>query len=71
VDLYGELKDIGYLWLWAMVAMICLIWVISEIKETAFQNGYWKGRADGWQSHRRMTNIKKESDKVFDYDKQN
>ena len=44
-------------------------WIIHEIKETAFQNGYWKGRADGWTSHRRLTNTKAKSDEVFDYDK--
>ena len=44
-------------------------WVIHEIRNTAFQNGYWKGRADGWNSHRRLTNTKAKSDEVFDYDK--
>jgi hypothetical protein len=31
------------------------------------QTHYWRGRKDGWDMHRRMTNIKNE--RVFDYDK--
>jgi hypothetical protein len=70
MDLYGELRDFGYLLAWGMLIAGFLFWVIWEIRDTAFQNGYWKGRAHGWEMHRRMTNIKKESDEVFDYDKQ-
>jgi hypothetical protein len=44
-------------------------WIIHEIRDTAFQNGYWKGRSDGWTSHRRLMNTKAKSDEVFDYDK--
>jgi len=44
-------------------------WIIHEIKETAFQSGYWKGRKDGWDMYRRMIETKRKSDEVFDYDK--
>ena len=46
-----------------------LTYIISTIKETAFQSGYWKGRKDGWDMYRRMAETKAKSDEVFDYDK--
>ena len=64
-----ELKNLGYVLMYAIVALIAVAWIIHEIKDTAFQNGYWKGRAEGWQSHRRLINTKIKSDEVFDYDK--
>jgi hypothetical protein len=64
-----ELKNLGYLWMYAIVAITVVAWIIYEIKDTAFQNGYWKGRAQGWESHRRLMNTKLKSDEVFDYDK--
>jgi hypothetical protein len=54
---------------WILLGLGAFTWIIYEIKETAFQNGYWKGREAGWQSHRRLTNIRAKSDEVFDYDK--
>ena len=67
--MYDELKDLGYAWMWAVVGITAATWLIMEIKDTAFQNGYWKGRAQGWESHRRLMNTKIKSDEVFDYDK--
>ena len=67
--MYAELKDFGYVMMWGIVAVMAIAWIIYEIKDTAFQNGYWKGRAEGWQSHRRLINTKIKSDEVFDYDK--
>ena len=67
--MYDELKDLGYIWMWVVVGMVAATWLIMEIKDTAFQNGYWKGRAQGWESHRRLMNTKLKSDEVFDYDK--
>jgi len=64
-----EARDIGFVIMWAIVGLTFAAWIIYEIQDTAFQNGYWKGRADGWNMHRRMTNIKAQSDEVFDYDK--
>jgi len=64
-----EARDMGFVIMWAIVGLTFAAWIIYEIRETAFQNGYWKGRADGWNMHRRMTNIKAQSDEVFDYDK--
>lgn len=66
-----EARDMGFVIMWAIVALTFAAWIIHEIKETAFQNGYWKGRADGWNMHRRMAETKRKSDEVFDYDKQN
>ena len=54
---------------WILLGLGAFTWIIYEIKETAFQNGYWKGREAGWQSHRRLTNIRAKSDEVFDHDK--
>jgi hypothetical protein len=64
-----EVRDMGFVIMWAIVGLTFAAWIIYEIRETAFQNGYWKGRADGWNMHRRMINIKAQSDEVFDYDK--
>ena len=64
-----ETRDMGFVIMWAVVGLTFAAWMIYEIRDTAFQNGYWKGRADGWNMHRRMTNIKAQSDEVFDYDK--
>jgi hypothetical protein len=64
-----DLKNVGYLFMYAIVAITVIAWIIYEIKDTAFQNGYWKGRAQGWESHRRLMNTKLKSDEVFDYDK--
>ncbi len=64
-----EARDMGFVIMWAIVSLTFAAWIIYEIRDTAFQNGYWKGRADGWNMHRRMTNIKAQSDEVFDYDK--
>ncbi len=64
-----ELRDLGLDVAAVMLGIAFIYWIIYEIRDTAFQNGYWKGRADGWNMHRRMTNIKAQSDEVFDYDK--
>ena len=64
-----ETRDLGFVVMWGIVGSIAISWLIHEIKDTAFQNGYWKGRAHGWDSHRRLMNTKAKSDEVFDYDK--
>jgi hypothetical protein len=64
-----EFRDIGFVIMWAIMGLILIAWIIHEIRDTAFQNGYWKGRAQGWESHRRLMNTKLKSDEVFDYDK--
>ena len=47
-----------------------IVWgVYSTIKDNAFQSGYWKGRKDGYDMHRRITDSKR--DQVFDYDNNN
>jgi len=64
-----EARDLGFVIMWAIVGSIAITWLIHEIKDTAFQNGYWKGRAHGWDSNRRVVSTKTKSDEVFDYDK--
>jgi hypothetical protein len=64
-----ELREVGLNVAAVMLGIAIIYWIIYEIRDTAFQNGYWKGRADGWNMHRRMTEIKAKSDEVFDYDK--
>ena len=64
-----DLKNFGYVFMYAIVGITIVVWFIHEIRDTAFQNGYWKGRAQGWESHRRLMNTKLKSDEVFDYDK--
>ncbi len=71
LQMYNELKDFGYMWMWGMMLVGAITWIIHQIRESAFQSGYWKGRQSGWDSHRRMTNIQKKSDEVFDYDHYN
>ena len=62
---------IGWLWLYAMLGLITGWWAVTKIMDQAFDRGYWVGRASGWQSHRRLTNMKAKSDEVFDYDNHN
>lgn len=53
-----DLKDIGYIIMWSIMGLILIAWIVSEIKENAFQSGYWKGRSDGWKvanRHRDLT----------------
>ena len=54
---------------WIFMGLGVVAYIISTIKENAFQSGYWKGRKDGFDMHRRMTTNKTKSDEVFDYDK--
>ena len=44
---------LGYLTLWG---------IYSTIKDNAFQSGYWKGRKDGYDMHRRITDSKTNAD---------
>jgi hypothetical protein len=55
--------------MWSIIAISALFWIYITIRNSAFESGYWKGRATGWESHRRMMNTKKKSDEVFDYEK--
>jgi len=44
--------------MWSIMGLILIAWIVSEIKENAFQSGYWKGRSDGWKvanRHRDLT----------------
>ena len=54
---------------WIFMGLGVVGYIIATIRENAFQSGYWKGRKDGFDMHRRMTTNKIKSDEVFDYDK--
>ena len=60
--MYTELKDFGYLMMWGVVIMSALTWVAyliySWIHDRGYQAGYWKGRKDGYDMHRRITDSK-------------
>ena len=60
-----------WLWLYAMLGLITGWWAVTKIMDQSWDRGYWVGRAAGWQSHRRLTNMKAKSDEVFDYDNHN
>jgi hypothetical protein len=59
------LKEAGLLW---VASMVLIIWAYA-IHQNAKQTMYWRGRKDGFDMHRRMTDTKIKSDQVFDYDK--
>jgi hypothetical protein len=44
---------LGYFTLWG---------IYSTVKDNAFQSGYWKGRKDGFDMHRRITDSKTNAD---------
>jgi predicted membrane chloride channel (bestrophin family) len=56
-----------WLWLYSMLGIVIGYGIYLTIKDNAFQAGYWKGRKDGYDMHRRITDAKR--DQVFDYDK--
>ena len=58
-----------WLWLYAMIGLVIGWASVVKIMDQSFDRGYWVGRSAGWQSHRRLTNMKSKSDEVFDYDK--
>jgi hypothetical protein len=64
-----SLKDAGLMWLWSMLGIITLLWIYLGVKAQAEARFYWIGRRDGWNMHRRMIENKRQSDEVFDYDK--
>lgn len=63
------MKINGLTVLWFFIATGLLSWAVSLWHKEIYNQGYWRGRAVGWESHRRLTNIQKQSDEVFDYEK--
>jgi len=63
------MKINGLTVLWFMIATGLIAYSLHLLKREAYNSGYWRGRAIGWESHRRLTNIQKKSDEVFDYEK--
>ncbi len=57
----------GWLLLYSVLGYLIGWGIYSTIKDNAFQSGYWKGRKDGYDMHRRIIDSKR--DQVFDYDK--
>jgi len=44
--------------LYSVLGYVIAWGVYETIKDNAFQSGYWKGRKDGFDMHRRMTDSK-------------
>jgi hypothetical protein len=63
------MKINGLTILWFFIATGLISYALNLWQKEAYNKGYWRGRAIGWESHRRLTNIQKESDEVFDYEK--
>ena len=63
------MRELGFQIMWSITAISALFWIYITIRNSAFESGYWKGRATGWESHRRMMNTKIKSDEVFDSEK--
>ena len=51
-----------WLVLYSMLGYLILWGIYSTIKDNAFQSGYWKGRKDGYDMHRRITDSKTNAD---------
>ena len=63
------MKINGITILWFMIATGLLSYAVNLWQTEIYNRGYWRGRATGWDMHRRMITIKQQSDEVFDYDK--
>ena len=48
--------------------MFAIMFYFSSL-DNAKTTAYWRGRKDGWDMHRRIIDIKKKTDEVFDYEK--
>jgi len=62
------MKINGLTILWFMIATGLLAYAVSLWQTEVYNRGYWRGRAVGWDMHRRMITIKNLSDEVFDYE---
>jgi len=65
------LREAGFMWFYIMLGIGTMGWIISRIKENAYQAGFWSGRSSGWKSCiEHQAKIKEmKLDQVFDYDK--
>jgi hypothetical protein len=63
------MKINGLTILWFFISIGLISFALNLWQKEAYNKGYWRGRAIGWESHRRLTNIQKQSDEVFDYEK--
>jgi hypothetical protein len=48
--------------LYSVLGYVIAWGVYETIKDNAFQSGYWKGRKDGYDMHRRITDSKTNAD---------
>jgi hypothetical protein len=51
-----------WLWLYAMLGLVTCYWAFIATKENYGQTMYWRGRKDGYDMHRRMTDSKIDAD---------
>ena len=63
------MKINGLTILWFFIATGLISFALNLWQKEAYNKGYWRGRAIGWESHRRLTNTIKKTDEVFDYEK--
>lgn len=63
------MTDLQVGWILFLTASAIMFYYSSL--ENAKSTHYWRGRKDGWDMHRRMTENKRKSDEVFDYEKHN
>lgn len=47
-----------WLWLYAMLGLVITYWAFITTRENYGQTMYWRGRKDGYDMHRRMTDNK-------------
>ena len=48
--------------LYSVLGYVIAWGVYETIKDNAFQSGYWKGRKDGYDMHRRISDSKTNAD---------
>ena len=58
-----SLRDSAYAWFYIMLGIGVLYWYIDHVKANAADVGYWRGRKDGWDMHRRMIENKTDANK--------
>ena len=47
-----------WIWLYCMLGLVIAYWAVITIKENYGQSMYWRGRKDGYDMHRRITDNK-------------
>ena len=47
-----------WLWLYCMLGLVIGYWAVTKIMDQTWNRGYWVGRAEGWKSHRALSENK-------------